>query len=83
MTEPVETGRPRSGTRRASVDLAQPGDWVEVDGIGGAGPRRGEIVEVLGTAGHVHFHVRWAGEEEHESLYYPADGGCIVHASGQ
>lgn len=66
-------------THRASPDLAQPGDWLEVKGTPGANPRRGEILEVIGTGAHMHFRVRW--EEQHESFFYPApEGGCIVHA---
>jgi len=39
--------------------------------------RRGQVLEVLGAAGHTHFRVRW--DEEHESLFYPTDGAMIVH----
>jgi len=70
-----------TGARRRSLAEAQPGDWVEVDGIRGAGPRRGEVLAVLGSAEHPHLRVRW--DEKHESLLYPADGGCIVHAAGR
>ena len=65
-------------SRRIRPELARPGDWIEVAATGGADPRRGEIAEVLGAAGHVHFRVRW--DEDHESLFYPADRGFIVHA---
>jgi len=68
----------RGGGHRAAPELAQPGDWIEVEGTRGAGPRRGEILAVLGSPDHTHFRVRW--DEKHESLLYPADGGCIVHA---
>ena len=54
----------------------QPGDWLEVSGLPGRQPRRGEVLEVLGAAGHVHYRIRW--DEEHESLYFPADGGAHV-----
>jgi hypothetical protein len=68
-----------SDDRRATPELAQPGDWVEVDGVAGAGPRRGEVLEVIGSGHHLHFRVRW--DEEHESLLYPApEGGVVVHA---
>jgi hypothetical protein len=60
-----------------SVARAQVGDWLEVNGLPGWPPRRGEIVEVLGPPGHVHFRVRW--DEKHESLFYPSSGAAIVH----
>ena len=66
--------------RRAAPELARPGDWIEVEGTRGAGPLRGEILAVLGAAGHVHLRVRW--DDEHVSLFYPAERGYIVH-SGQ
>jgi hypothetical protein len=53
------------------------GDWLEVNGIPGCPPRRGEIVGVLGRPGHEHYRVRW--DEEHESLHFPAQGTTIVH----
>jgi len=58
---------------------AHVGDRVEVDGLPGRPPRRGEILEVLGEAGHVHFSVRW--DDGHESLLYPTEGATIVHPS--
>ena len=60
----------------AAPELARPGDRIEVDGTRGAGPRRGEVLEVIGPPGHVHFRVRW--DEEHDALFYPEDR-CIVH----
>jgi hypothetical protein len=53
------------------------GDWLEVEGASGYASRRGQIVEILGRPGHVHFRVRW--DEEHESIVYPAEHGAIVH----
>ena len=82
MSRPTPTGRrtQTSVSRHTTVELAQPGDWVEVDGTQDANPRRGEILEVLGSGHHTHFRVRW--DEEHESLLYPApEGGLIVHTS--
>ena len=55
----------------------RPGDWIEVDGTRGAGPRRGEVLAVLGAGEHIHFRVRW--DEKHESLFYPAERGWIAH----
>jgi hypothetical protein len=54
------------------------GDWLEVAGLPGNASRRGQIVEVLGSPGHVHYRVRW--DEQHESVYFPADGARVVHA---
>jgi hypothetical protein len=56
---------------------ARLGDWLEVEGAGGYSSRRGQIVEILGRPGHVHFRVRW--DEEHESIVYTAEHGAIVH----
>lgn len=49
----------------------EPHDVIEVAGrrVGDV-PRTGEILEVLGTPGHVHYRVRW--DDEHESVFYPA-----------
>jgi len=52
------------------------GDLIETRGIHGQPPRRGEIVELLGGAGHEHYRVRW--DEQHESIVYPADGVVII-----
>src|SRR5271165_5222414 len=38
---------------------ARAGDWLEVAGVAGSPPRRGEIREILGAPGHTHFRVRW------------------------
>jgi len=75
---PAGTSRKAMSGSRAALASAQPGDWLEVDAIPGAEPRRGEIAEVLGSGPHLHFRVRW--DEGHESLLYPApEGGVIVH----
>lgn len=52
------------------------GDVVEVSGrrVGDPG-RLGEIVEVLGAPGHVHYLVRW--EDDHESVLYPGEATTI------
>jgi Domain of unknown function (DUF1918) len=52
------------------------GDVIEVQGLPGYGPRRGQIVEILGRPGQPHYRVRW--DEEHESMYFPADGALHV-----
>jgi uncharacterized protein DUF1918 len=56
------------------------GDWIEVHGLPGLPPRRGQILEVLGRPGHVHYRVRW--DERHESIFYPSEGAHIVQTSG-
>ncbi len=56
---------------------AMSGDWIEVDATQGGFARRGLILETLGTGVHRHFRVRW--DEQHESLFYPAERGFIVH----
>jgi hypothetical protein len=33
-------------------------------------------VEVLGGAGHEHYRVQWT--DEHESIYFPADGAILL-----
>ena len=48
------------------------GSRIEVHDIGGNVKREGEIVEVLGSAGHEHYRVRWT--DGHESIHFPADG---------
>jgi hypothetical protein len=52
------------------------GDALEARAIHGGSPRRGEVVEILGTGEHVHYRVRW--DEKHESIVYPADGVSVV-----
>jgi len=55
------------------------GDWVEVRGIRGQAPKRGEILEVLGHDHHTHYRVRW--DEQHESILYPSDGVIVRRSS--
>ena len=55
---------------------ARVGDRLEARSIHGGPPRRGEVVQILGAAGHEHYRVRW--EEDHESIVYPADGVTIA-----
>ena len=57
---------------------AQPGHWIEVRGVHGQPPRRGEIIEVLGTDQHRRYVVRW--DEQHQSIVYPADGVIVTQA---
>jgi hypothetical protein len=62
-------------TTKQSGD-ARVGDRVEVRGRHGQSARCGEIVELLGSAGHERYRVRW--DAEHESIVYPADGVSVV-----
>lgn len=55
---------------------AKPGDWLEVHQIGGGTPRRGQILEVLGTSALPHFRVRWS--ESSETLHYPGEGDRVI-----
>ena len=64
-------------TQNLNPTHAHVGDWLEVGGPPGTMARRGQVLEVLGAAGHTHFRIRW--DEEHESLFYPTDGALIVH----
>ncbi len=57
------------------------GDRVAARGLHGQSPRRGEIIELLGGAGHEHYRVRW--DEQHESILYPTDGVIITTGRGQ
>ena len=52
------------------------GDQIEARGLHGRPSRRGRVVELLGSAGHKHYRVRW--EDEHESIVYPADGVIVT-----
>jgi len=64
---------------RTAPPAARAGDWVQARGIHGETPREGEIVEVLGRAGHEHYRVRW--DEQHESILFPSDGVRVVPRS--
>jgi Ala-tRNA(Pro) deacylase len=63
------------------TERVQPQDVIEVAARRlGDVPRTGEILEVMGGAGHTHYRVRW--EDEHESLFYPA-GHTRIHRSSE
>ena len=58
---------------------AEVGDLIQITGhVVGDAPRNAEILEVLGRPGHEHFRVRW--EDDHESIYFPADDAVITRA---
>ncbi len=58
------------------LDGAAPGDWLEVDRVGGGPRRRGQILEVLRSGRGVRFRVRW--NEESETLHFPGHGDRLV-----
>lgn len=64
--------------RDRNPDEVHEGDWIEVAGLPGRAPRRGQVVEILGEAGHEHYRVRW--DERHESVFFPTEGVHVVHA---
>ena len=68
-----------SSAAASSDSPGRPGDWLEVHGLPGLPPRRGQILEVLGGPGHVHYRVRW--DERHESIFYPSEGASVVRAA--
>jgi hypothetical protein len=55
---------------------ARAGDWLEARGIHGGPGRRGQILEILGRPGHERYRMRW--DEQHESIFFPADGVSVV-----
>ena len=58
---------------------AQVGDLVIVEGHRvGEARRIGEILELLGEAGHEHYCVRW--DDGHESVFYRSSDATIQHA---
>ena len=57
------------------------GDVVEIHGHRlGEKSRIGEILEVLGAAGHEHFRVRW--EDGRETVFYPSSD-AVVRPAGR
>jgi rRNA processing protein Gar1 len=58
---------------------ARVGDMIEVAGHRvGEAARVGEILEVLGSADHVHYRVRW--EDGRETTFYPGED-VVVRAA--
>jgi hypothetical protein len=62
-------------TQETTGSRARVSDSIEVRGLHGETPRRGEIVELIGRPGHERYRVRW--DEQHESIVYPADGVIV------
>ena len=54
-----------------------PGDWIVARGLPGLGPRKGLVLEVIGEGAHERYRVRW--DEQHESIFFPADGVGVLH----
>ena len=61
---------------------ARVGDWLEVAGVAGSPPRRGEISEILGAPGHTHFRVRWDEGHEFSSTQQITRRSCITQPTG-
>lgn len=58
------------------MDDARAGNVIVVEARHVGEPRRtGEILEVLGEAGHRHFAVRW--DDGHESIFYPSSDATV------
>jgi Domain of unknown function (DUF1918) len=55
---------------------AEVGDQIEARGLHGQPSRCGKVVELLGSAGHEHYRVRWV--DQRESIVYPSDGVIIT-----
>lgn len=57
---------------------ADVGDLIVIEGHRvGESRRTGEILEVLGDAGHEHYRVRW--EDGSETLFYPSNDAVVRH----
>jgi len=70
-------------TRRAPMSpekqRTRKGDLVVVAGHHVGEPERmGEILAVLGSAGHERYRVRW--EDGHEGIFFPGSDALIQHA---
>ena len=63
--------------KATDTTAVKPGHIIEIHGHKvGEPPRLGEILEVLGEPGREHYRVRW--EDDHESIYFPADDAVIT-----
>lgn len=57
---------------------AEVGDLIVIEGHRlGEGRRTGEVLEILGGAGHEHYRVRW--EDGGETLFYPSNDAVVRH----
>jgi hypothetical protein len=58
---------------------ARAGDEIVVEASHqGAGPRKGEILEVLVESGRERYRVRW-DDTGHETLFFPGPTTSVVH----
>jgi len=65
----AKSSRKAAMLRAEDSPRAHVGDLVIVEGHRlGEARRIGEILEVLGEAGHEHYRVRW--DDDHESMFY-------------
>ena len=56
------------------------GDVAVISGHRVGEPERtGEILEVLGEPGHLHYRVRW--DDGHQSLFHPGSDATIRHST--
>lgn len=61
---------------------AHVGDEVVVDSSEiGHPPRKGEVLEVLGSGDAEHYRVRW--DDGHESVFFPGSNAHTVHPGGR
>ena len=59
---------------------ARPGDAIVISGHHvGESERSGEILDVLGSPGSEHYHVRW--EDGRESVFYPSSDARVRPAT--
>jgi hypothetical protein len=59
-----------------SIQSGRKGDVIVIAGRHvGAAERIGEILEVLGAPGHVHYRVRW--DDGGESIFYPGSDATV------
>jgi rRNA processing protein Gar1 len=66
----------------ANIHSGKKGDVVVVSGHRvGERERLGEILEVLGSAEHVHYRVRW--DDGVESIFYPGSDATIRPSTGR
>ena len=55
---------------------AEPGDVIVIGGHHlGESRRKGEVLEVLGAPGHLHYRVRW--DDDRETVFYPSSDATI------
>ena len=64
---------------KADTATARAGDLIVIhEHRVGESRRIGEILEVLGEAGHTHYRVRW--DDDRETIFYPSNDAVIQPA---